>query len=346
MKGFFGCLIGALLAAVLTVGCERRPLLYDYRPYCNVEVKVDWSDFGDTPTGMTVIFYPENGDQPIVHTTTETTETNVGLEAGNYNVLLFNQSPDEFGTLEFKGMEAYETAEVCARETVSKWYSAASEEQKAVREPERLGVARIEGLRISKDMVEKSIQRPTSGEYGEQASISLRPKCVVSTARVRIRVHGLHNVRSARGSMSGMADGYSLSGDSPTSGKASHIIEEWTRELDAADYRRGFLTADFSTFGVAASQVRAAGANHLVLSLLLVDNKTVKDYGFDVSDRIQVDDGGLMLIVEVGTQIGDKDHPADQPIEIEDVKPADGQEGGFDAKVEGWDDEKNVEVPL
>lgn len=350
MKTRFACCVLAFTCFIMA-GCERRTLTYDYRPWCNIRVNVDWSAFGATPTGMTLMCFPQDGSAPSVITTTQTESTIAALRPGTYDIVVFNQSPDEFGTIGFRGTDRYETLEIFAREMEPKWHIGQSEQGKTAHEPERLGIDLLEGFEVTREMVETSAKRKAGSDVGQAASITLRPECVVSTATIRIRVNGIHNIRSVRGSMSGMAEGHLVAQGKKNGGKVTHLLEEWEILHDKSDYTAGEVTVAFSTFGLPDGHPATAGDadsadNRLQVSFLLVDNKTVKDFMFDVSDRIQAEeDDELTLVVEVGTSAGGN-RPEDLPVEIENVKPEDGSEGGFDATVDGWGEREEIEIPI
>ena len=91
------------------------------------------------------------------------------------------------------------------------------------------------------------------------------------------------------------------------------------------------------------SAVKRIGANafnscHNIfnLSLLLVDNKTILDYKFEVGHDFEEDDTAhLTLHLEI--DLGDP---------LPDVKPEGGEGGGFDASVSDWGEEIEHEVEL
>lgn len=342
-KGALYYMIGIAVTLVLN-SCERRPLTYNYHPWGEIRVNVDWTAFGETPTGMTLMFFPENGGEPIVTVTTETSSTVISLKAARYNILVFNQSTVEFGSLDFRGMENYNTAEVFTKEITSQWYASKGNDEKPAREPERLGVGRMENFEMTEDMVKESTLLRKQNLNSETVTLTLHPQCIVATAIAKVRVKGVHNVRSIRGAMTGMAEGHYLAQGKTNERKVTHLLEEWKIKSDETNYTMGEVTATFTTFGLPAEKVIRADEmmdNHLVLSFLLVDNRTVKDFEFNVTDRIEKIEEELILTVEVGTSTSVED----KPVEVEDVKPENGSEGGFDATVDKWEDETEIEVP-
>lgn len=338
-----------LWAVCLLIGCERRPLVYDYHPWGEVRIDVDWSIFGETPTGMTLMFFPEDGSEVRVHTTHEIESTLVRLKAGRYHILVFNLSPSEFGSLGFRGMDKYETVEVFAREITSKGYTSSTGDERLARTPERLGADCLENFEVTEERVEEKERSRTQDKTAGTTVIRLQPKCVVYNAMVSVRVRGLHNIRSVRGSMSGMAESYLLTRGKTGADPVTHLLEGWRVEQEENDYKNGRIVTVFSTFGLPGKNTRAGDRldNRLSVSLLLVDNQTVKDFDFEVGDRIQEVEEELKLTIEVGTSMGGQEqNPEDRPVEVEEVKPGNGSGGGFDTTVDNWGEDVKVEIPI
>ena len=89
-----------------------------------VRINVDWHLFDkEVPTGMTVMVFPWSGGAPHTVLTNEITHADFSLEPGKYRILVFNQSTTEFGSLDFLGMDSYETARAVVQHTTSRWYS-------------------------------------------------------------------------------------------------------------------------------------------------------------------------------------------------------------------------------
>lgn len=92
---------------------------------------------------MTVMVFPWSGGAPHTVLTNEITHADFSLEPGKYHVLVFNQSTTEFGTLDFQGMDSYETARAVVLHTTSRWYSREDDEQIGV-EPEWLASDKLD----------------------------------------------------------------------------------------------------------------------------------------------------------------------------------------------------------
>lgn len=366
MKRFSSCLSAFrkvawtvfALVTLLSTAC-RRELEYNYHPFCEISVRVDWSALDEKPTGMSVYLYPEDGSEPFVKLTNQVDEARISVREGIYNVLVINQSTSEFGSLRFRGMDRFETA--CAE--AAPYSSTSHVGTGVVVEPEPLAAATLLRMEVTEQMV-SDYQAQLKAEAGQAASrqvpsaatFRLTAVPLSLNATVHVQVSGIQNVRSARGRFSGMASGCWLSTGKPLATTATYQIDRWEVEHSDADYTRGILTGRFSTFGLVeegiSRQARAAaGDNLLHLDILLVDNQTVVSALFPVGDRIEELKEELSIRVEVGTEAGStppsegQDNP-NLPLPLPDVKPENGSSSGFDATVDDWGEEIDIDIDV
>ncbi|WP_367397224.1 DUF5119 domain-containing protein [Segatella copri] len=145
------------------------------------------------PTGMTVMVFPWSGGAPHTVLINEITHADFSLEPGKYHVLVFNQSTTEFGTLDFQGMDSYETARAVVLHTTSRWYSRGDNELIGV-EPEWLASDKLDEFDVS-------------GDFSET---TLTPRNVLSHIQVNVKVPSIGNLCSARGSLTGISEGPSI----------------------------------------------------------------------------------------------------------------------------------------
>lgn len=147
----------------------------------------------EVPTGMTVMVFPWSGGAPHTVLTNEITHADFSLEPGKYHVLVFNQSTTEFGTLDFQGMDSYETARAVVLHTTSRWYSREDDEQIGV-EPEWLASDKLDEFDV----------------FGDSSEVTLTPRNVLSHIQVNVKVPSIGNLCSARGSLTGISEGPSI----------------------------------------------------------------------------------------------------------------------------------------
>lgn len=98
--------IAAAIAALLQLlaACEHKELCDDHEhvKYSRVRVDVDWTDFltKETPSGMTVAMYPDDPSlKSVTVLTNNISHAVLNLPVGGYSLLVYNQSPSEFGSL-------------------------------------------------------------------------------------------------------------------------------------------------------------------------------------------------------------------------------------------------------
>jgi len=317
-----------LFAVIIASSCERQPLIYGR--WHDLKVVVDWTDFGVPPTGMTLFFYHEDGSNIVAFSSNDVDSTTVRLKEGKYNVLLINLSPAEFGAIGFDKMNSYETAQAYIDKTLSSWYNYNGNSQVA-KIPEKFGVARYEWIEVLGLPNEK---------------LEMKPKCKVYTNYVMIRIEGFHNARSVRGAMRDMSGTYSMREDTVTSDKITHLIENWKLVADSLDKTRGYVWGSFKTSGSESigSNVNPSDVQ-LDVSFLLVDNKTVENYTFNVGDRIKRYQNQMILTLDIGITHTGGNRPEDNPVILPDVNPIWNNGGGFDVNVDNWGD-NIIDIPI
>ena len=332
-------LIALLVCVAVLASCEHKELCYHHPHSARVRLLVDWSQFAvEQPTGMTAILFPDDGGEAVTSLTNTINYVDISAASGSYTALVFNQSTQEFGSLRFTGMEQYATAAVHANPSASRWYKTRAGET-VIMNPEWIGADHLGGIRITADMIEASeLMRSTRQAGVPDANIIgvLTPRNLVYTVKVRIHVKGIHNVRSARASLSGMAEGYEFAAARATAETGVQLLEEWSIERDPSDPTQGVLVATIRSFGLPYGHLDAPQSNALDLSLLLVDGKTQKNYSFAVGDRFRVSESLEMELV-IEETIGET---------IPDVKPEGGSAGGFDATVDDWEDAEHIDITM
>lgn len=335
--------LALLLTFVLLASCTHKELCELHVHAARVRIDADWSEFRkETPTGMTVKVYPAQGGSPVTHLTNTISHAYVNLPVGHYRALVFNQSETEFGSLAFRGMDRWETAEVLTGETRSEWYKTRAEGEKLGTAPEWFATDRtVEDFEITEAMVEytgNNLAAPKPRNVGDQLVATLTPRNVIYTVTVTVHIKGFHNLRSARASLSGLAEGYRFAQQRPTENQVTQLMESWEKHVDASDPTRGYIRSTITCFGLPHGHRGTAEENAFDLSILLVDNKTVLDFPFLVGDKFERDmeaEVTLGLNLNVELEIDDP---------LPDVQPEGGSGSAFDAKVDDWGEEENFEI--
>ena len=290
-----------------------------------VRINVDWHLFDkEVPTGMTVMVFPWSGGAPQTVLTNEITHADFSLEPGKYRVLVFNQSTTEFGTLDFLGMDSYETARAVVQHTTSRWYSRGDDELIGV-EPEWLASDKLDEFDVSDDFSE----------------VTLTPKNVLSQIQVSVKVPGIKNLRYVRGSLTGISEGFLLGQGKPLLSKVTYLLESWTKSVDENEATLGTLKASVKCFGLPETVSPDAENNQLSLSALLTDNKTQVDHQFAVGDKFKKDENSSELGYTVSLHVD-----VQMPQPLPEVKPSDGSSGGFDVTIQDWGKPEDIDIEL
>ena len=290
-----------------------------------VRINVDWHLFDkEVPTGMTVMVFPWSGGAPQTVLTNEITHADFFLEPGKYRVLVFNQSTTEFGTLDFLGMDSYETARAVVQHTTSRWYSRGDDELIGV-EPEWLASDKLDEFEVS-------------GDFSE---VTLTPRNVLSHIQVSVKVPSIGYLRYVRGSLTGISEGFLLGQGKPLQSKVTYLLETWTKSVDENDATLGTLKASVKCFGLSETTHPDAEDNQLSLSALLIDNKTQIDHQFVVGDKFQKDENSSELGYSVSLHVDVK-----LPKPLPEVEPSEGSSGGFDVTIQDWGKPEDIDMEL
>lgn len=338
-----------LFAAVLCLfaACRHQELCYHHPYTARVRIDVDWSRFEsyETPTGMTLKLYPENrlldeetrdemGSQGTTATSdgvvTTISHAVLNLPVNLYHVLVFNQSTTEFGSFTFRDMEDLGSAVVVMRYR-SRWYSSRDGDDDVATDPEWLGVGNYDDARVTQAMIDAETAHAAAETQAAPPVIAeVTPNNVIYTVKVRIYMNNIYNLRSARASMTGMAEGYQLTRERPLPTTVTHVLERWSMTQEAADPTKGYIDASFTCFGLPEGHTAAAGANLLTLDALLVDNKTIERFELDESDPNRMT---YSVVIR-------------DPVTLSDAEPAPGSGFGFDVTVDDWGDEIDHDVQM
>ncbi len=345
MRRLMSYMIGVLVLAATS--CTHKELCMLHPHTADVTIISDWSDFTDkdVPSGMTVMVYPQEGGEVVRHLTHDITRADLSLPVGLYHSVVFNQSESEFGSVLFRGMDSYETAEVYSNLTKSTWYKTRTEEERLGEEPEWIGTSRHEGAVVTQEMIYATGEAMLAAlpqQRSEPGFVIAQhaPQNIIYTVSVTVHIKGFHNLRSARASLNGLAEGYFLGTGRYSSSKVTQLMERWSKSVDVHDPTKGTINTVITCFGLPDGHGATADENILNLSLLLVDNTTIMDYTFKVGDKFVHEEGDgvdVSLSLELELEI-------DEP--LPDVKPVDGANSGFDATVSDWGEEENYEIGI
>ncbi len=357
----------SLAVLIAALGCQRRPLEYFYKPEAKILLKVDWSDFPEKPTGMTVFLYKE-GAAPESFTSSLTDEVELNVSAGRYKLFVMNQSVTEIGGVTFRNMGTYENAEAVISKVTSKWYAImkgviASQEGDDLPgvgvQPDNLGIGIAKEFTISEEEV-KNFQyeyakwrkgkgkQDGDGEAAEDAPldedapalrvIEVAAHNVVSTMHIKVYFKNIHNLASVRASMEGLAESYFLTQNTTSNYEIAQLIEKW--DLVKTAEKEGYVESTITTFSLPNGETSVANRNPqlntFTVQALHADHKTMTEEVYAVGDKFKISfppKYRMHLELEVG------------PIILPNVDPS-GDAGGFITDVVDWDDLIEVVIPI
>lgn len=358
-------LSAACLLLVLT-GCRRDLWVYTDEMH-HLLLKTDWSEATEQPGGMTWWFISEDGSGYSRHDKTgDVTSAWLSLPRGRYEGIVFDYSPEEYSHQEFVGMGNPNTALVRLLPSAYQPTSgdalfgapAVPDHLKSVPIQEETGLYTVSAepdimnadtLRhkdivtgLSEDHVLWTERDKLEAKLDTQV-LYAKPVPIVWKLKVRVSVKGIQYMRNVRGTIVGLTDGCWLVPLRHTSSPCLQMLETWSMAM--VNDSVGQIATTINTFGlpdpgmpVSSAVTRADNATHyeytkdlrLNLQFLLRDNKTYKDYHFDISDAaIIIDDMELIIQIDI---------PIDYPgaPDLPEVDP----EGstGFDADVSPWEE--------
>lgn len=345
-------LLGLLL--LLLTSCNHKELCYNHPHTAPVRVDVDWRRFEpyEKPTGMTLTLFPEAGQQVFTRQSNTTTHAVMNLPADRYHVLVYNQSPSEFGSFRFQNTDDPLLVSVVSEEHSSRWYTGRGDNDRVATEPEWLGVGNYSDAEVTEAMVEEQayIMQGISKQprNGEPVIATVTPENVIHTISVEVHIQGMHNLRSARASLTGLAEGYYLAQSKRMDTEVTHLIEEWAATRDDVDPTKGYIESSFTCFGLPGNHAKQAEENILTLDLLLVDNRTIKTFVFHVGDKFteSLNESGVETEVHLELYLKLLQDLNGDPIVLPDVKPEDGSGSGFSATVDDWGEEIEHDIQM
>lgn len=332
---------GVLLAATMTLvlsSCDSTIHFYPEKGDNRLQIclNVDWSDYHKTfPTGMTVICNHQETGEKVQVIDNHTDRVTPRLSPGRHWATVFNLTESEYNYIGFRGMESVETAEAyIIEEKNSKWYESRADDGGFVaRYPEWLAVDTI-----MTDRVEIT-------DHGTKVIGTLHPRNIIYTLHVEIHTENIGNVKSARGAISGFASGRRLASDKPNDNSvtATHLIEsdDWTRTRTSVKPDKGIVKCDIRCFGLPSNHTGTPDENILEFHALLSDGKTILKYELPVGN----------LITAKERQTGGSGENLDLYLKIQLDPPVppgsgDGDGSGFDAWVEDWEEEEDIDIEL
>lgn len=288
-----GTVAAAALMLLLSTGCERRELYVYQDNFKQVEVNIDWRNYfrewgiqgrvegnnnapyvvapANDPDGMTIWFFPRDGRTSVHYTTAEVRKFETYLSKGEYDAMVFDYSPNEYGRQEFVGMDYAETAKV-----QSKPASYQCDSIPALYGPEAYGyplkmhdngycVVSNEPEDIASDTAYMNIntgkydkyipykERNTYQSTLEKQVYDMEPIIDPWAMRIRIYIRNIHFLWQASATVCGLADGYYLVKCKSSETPCMLQLSDWEIHYPDQVYdpfgTTGYIAKTFKTWG-------------------------------------------------------------------------------------------------
>lgn len=347
------------------VSCYREPLELYHDGKADVQVTYDWvSHYHNRPDGMTLML-AQNGDRIGKYDVTHNIDlTTMRATSGEYKLTVMNKSFSEYSTVSFLDRASHN--DIRAK---SKTYYVQSENfwdngRVYLEEPEKIGVG------VDTFTVSNTIEELTFYDYRDDCkadTLHLKRHVVIdpmtTTLIVHVKVRGISYMRSMEGYITGMADGFYLNQRWRTKDVGTIKLENFERdyEYEKSMARRsddptpeenvGWMTCSVETFGLPHGREllkdRVPESNYIMLHFTLIDGRSV-EFAYHVGKNIRYegDDGNLDYFYQADVAL-ELDLVIDAPFEVPIMPYAQPEgTGQFDAEVEPWGDDQEVDVPM
>lgn len=307
------------LFAGLTNSCHRHPY-YNLDTLQGVSLRFlfDWNGYHEIPPGMNLIFYPiqdgnttkEDYTGAPIRAQLQYDGGEVSLPVGRYNVAIYN---DYTYSILYRNMEQFHTAEGYLDEYNRQPLASRSGESRNVAEPDIFYVTQLPNLSVT--------------AQDNNRTITVYPELMTLTVFVHVLAQGIENISMADGGIYGVAGSVMLStGTSPDETSTNRLFPMNVQPTELSTQTNVFLLKN------------KLSCNYTLELAFLLRNNTVSTgkYKYDVTEQIRQplqDNNGR--IPPEGIHIWIRD------IVIEDVGASG---GGFDAVVDRWGEEVNIEL--
>ena len=344
----------AIVLTMMLTGCERRPLEVYYHNVARVRVNVDWETyFGEKPSGMTMLLYKDGDQATISRTDHNVTTQTFNLSPGMYKLMVFNLSPDEFGSIRFENINSYENATARARDITTRVPKRWDAGIRFMADPEPIGVA-VDQFEITEEMIKDYL---VFVDYRQRNNLPDTTDIVYNEVvdpmtthlNVRVMVKGFKSMRSVEASITGMSDGFHMTRVDRTTETGIMLLDSWNATAIEGEDNKGWITTSISTFGLPfgkeKAETREPEENVLTLAFLLKDGN-VKTFTYNVGKIMKylTPSGDALTKAEVLRDI-DVEIVIDDPIDSPDLPPVDDADAsGFDAHVDDWEEGDTYEI--
>ena len=366
-----------MLLFVMVASCYREPLELYKKGDSKVDIYYEWSSYnGPKPNGIYVMYFKNGNTLTNSYPTHDLSgETNDKMENGTYKqVVMTNTIQDYSGNMKFYDANDFEKIRVVSETYDINYQDAWDLGMRYMEEPMKLGVA-VDSFDVKMDndgLVFYEYDKDAGADTLQQERQDTI-RSMTTTLTIRVKVRGLNYLKNPAnggvdGYITGMANGCSLSKFWRSTEVGNIKLNHWRIEGYESSPKRsnrandsetvvGWIATDIETFGLPHGREllhqRTPKSNFIKLHFVGLDGTKTKDYSYDVGKMIHYngDDGTLEATFNQADVSLQLDLAIDAPYVKEDdvpIIPYSQPEGtgAFDAEVEDWGDDVNVDVPM
>lgn len=357
---YFLFIISYFLFPVLTA-CDRYEIELYYDGHADVHTTFDWmTRFGTKPEGMTFMWAKDSDVISYFDPTYRVDERTDQPTAGTYYVTTMNKTFGEYSTMKFYNRNSHNDLTAVSNTYYITSDNAWDKGRTYMEEPEDIGVA-VDTFTVGKTV--DDLEFYPWRERHQADTMRIERKQVIepmtTVLNIHVKVRGISYMRSIDGYITGLANGFLLNQAWRTTEVGSLKLEHWERDLtragDDTEANVGWMNCSVRTFGLPHGREllkqRTPSSNYIFLHFTLLDGRTV-DFSYLVGQNIRYDgDTGEMEVFARHDVTLELDLVIDAPFYGNDevpIMPYAQPEGSgqFDAQVEPWGDDVNVDVPM
>ncbi|MEG0725478.1 MAG: DUF5119 domain-containing protein [Mucinivorans sp.] len=317
-----------LVFAIFAVSCSRDHLYYGTDDRVLIELDIDWTVSQLTPNGVSVAAYNADGTLFGLFCSANPALVKLLLPCGRYDLVIYNNTADEFRNIAFRGVDRKSTYESYAN---AKKSLSVRTTCPLVCEPDEVAVARVDGVEVTPDMVQYYYDRPQSDDQIAVRSIKVTPHRVVVRANIRAHVRGLCYAAGAPlVQLRNLSGSYLVGQGINVENPVGYEFIMNNRTFDPGSTENGTISNRISTFGLIDTRYSSKTKYYLDLDFVLIDGKHYP-LSIDVTDKITERTTSLNLVIDVAVSI-----------ELPEVIGGGGG-GAFDTDVDEWHDS---DVPI
>ncbi|MFI3268614.1 MAG: DUF5119 domain-containing protein [Rikenellaceae bacterium] len=321
-------ILGLFSLSLLFASCEHHHLYYVVSNTATIKFNVDWSYADLTPNGVTVLAY-NSGDGSLYEIFSPQNATEsfyLSFGEGTYDLVFFNNTPDEFSAVDFSGYSDINTLLVSAKDKTST--REVSEEDSyldVIMDPDVLASTVLRNVEVTSEMIDIYYDRPDLSVTMSEFEYTVYPERVVYDCLVEVHVKGLKYALSAPYTfLKHLAGGYNLGSELVQERGVMHEFVLNNRVFDEGSTANGTITKELTTFGKAANE----DTRYIIdIAFILLNGETYPLVA-DVTDQVNeqeiksvADKYYIYLELELPEAIGDA------------------EDGAFDPNVDSWVDE-------